>query len=156
MRDTAEPAGTSATASGEAVLDVTDFPLCPAGKLAAGQSPVTAESLQPADDRTLWDWNEPVLRALTIKEDGTSLRTWHRLFVDLYKLWQVDPAVHGLITGHSAITTTGTVTTGRRGDTLTEVYFDGSAAHLLTAARDVMEHVRTMYVADGVPYVSHR
>ena len=137
------------------ILDVDDFPLCPAGKLVGGQSPVIAESLQPADDRTLWDWNEPVLRALKIKEDGTSLRTWRRLFVDLYKAWRVDAAVHGLITGHGAVTSAGTVTdSGARSDTLTQVYFDQRSAHLLASAREVMEHVRTVYVADGAPFPS--
>lgn len=137
------------------VLDVDDFPLCPAGKLDGGQALVIAASLQPTDDRTLWDWNEPVLRALGIKEEGTSLRTWRRLFVDLYKEWKVDAAVHGLITGHSAIISAGTVTnttTGTREDTLTQVYFDARAAHLLAPASAVMEHVRTRYVVDGTPF----
>lgn len=117
---TATPEATEATVLPEeatTALDVDDFPLCPAGKLHGGQALVVAESLQPTDDRTLWDWNEPVLRALEIKEEGTSLRTWRRLFVDLYKEWHVDAAVHGLITGHSAITSAGTVTNaGTRGD----------------------------------------
>jgi len=137
------------------VLDVDDFPLCPAGKLDGGQSQVIAESLLPTDDRTLWDWNEPVLRALEIKEEGTSLRTWRRLFVDLYKAWHLNDAVHGLITGHGAITSSGTVTNaGTRGDTLTLVYFDQRAVHLLASARAVMEHVRTVYVVDGTPFPS--
>ena len=95
------------------------------------------------------------MRALKIKEDGTSLRTWRRLFVDLYKAWRVDAAVHGLITGHGAVTSAGTVTdSGARSDTLTQVYFDQRSAHLLASAREVMEHVRTMYVADGAPFPS--
>lgn len=158
--DTAETTASTETSPPTptgARLDVDDFPLCPAGVLVSGQSPVTTESLQPSNDRTLWDWNEPVLRALKIKEDGTGLRTWRRLFVDLYKLWEVEPAVHGLITGHGAIASVGTVTNAApRGDTLTEVYFDSRAAHLLAGARDVMEHLRTTFVFDGTPYVRPR
>ena len=63
--------------------------------------------------------------------------------------------MHGLITGHGAITSSGTVTNaGTRGDTLTLVYFDQRAVHLLASARAVMEHVRTVYVVDGTPFPS--
>ena len=37
-------------------------------------------------------------------------------------------------------------------DTLAQVYFDARAARLLAAARDVMEHLRTRFVADGAPF----
>ena len=82
-----------------------------------------------------------MLRAIEIKQEGIGQRTWRRLFVDVYKLWQIDPAVHGLITGHSAIASANTVSVRRRRtDTLTQVCFDPRAAHLLAAAREVMEH----------------
>jgi len=138
-------------------LDVVDSPLIPADRLLGGQAAVTAQAMLPANKRTLWNWIDSLLRALEIKADGTALRTFRRLFVDLYKHWQVSHAVHGAITGHDAIATAGTVTeAGGRHDTLSRVYFDARATHLLAEARAVMEHVRTVYPLTGAPYGSAR
>ena len=73
------------------------------------------------------------------------------------KTFPVSHAVHGVITGHDAVATAGTVTDpGGRHDTLTKLYYDPRATHLLAEARAVMEHARTVYPATGAPYVSAR
>ncbi|MBC7842444.1 MAG: hypothetical protein H7099_09025 [Gemmatimonadaceae bacterium] len=54
-------------------IDVHDFPLAPAGQLAMGQARAVAASLRPADDRTLWDWNKPLLDPLCIKGEGSGV-----------------------------------------------------------------------------------
>jgi hypothetical protein len=136
--------------SGE--VDVHDFPLAPAGQLAMGQARAIAASLQPADDRTLWDWNKPLLAALGITGEGTSLRAWRRLCVDLYKQWRLDPDVHRLVTGHGAVSVAGDLQFDDRQDTLQSTYFDQAALHLAQEAQAVMQHLRTTFPATGAPY----
>jgi hypothetical protein len=133
-------------------IDVHDFPLAPAGQLAMGQARTVVASLQPADDRTLWDWNKPLLAALGITGEGTSLRAWRRLRVDLYKRWRVDPDVHRLVTGHGAVSVSGDLQRDERQDTLQSTYFDQAALHLAQEARAVMQHMRTAFPATGAPY----
>lgn len=137
-------------------IDVHDFPLAPAGQLAMGQARAVAASLQPADDRTLWDWNKPLLDALGIKGEGTSLRAWRRLCVDLYKRWRVDPDVHRLVTGHGAVAVAGDLQRDDRQDTLQSTYFDQAALHLEQEAQAVMQHMRTTFPATGAPYQRNR
>jgi hypothetical protein len=108
--------------------------------------------MQPADDRTLWDWNKPLLDALGIKREGTSLRAWRRLCVDLYKQWRVDPDVHRLVTGHGAVSVAGDVQRDEQEDTLQTIYFDGAALHLAQEAQAVMQHMRTTFPATVAPY----
>ena len=133
-------------------LDVHDFPLAPAGQLAMGQARAVAASLKPADDRTLWDWNKPLLAALGITGEGTSLRAWRRLCVDLYKQWRVDVDVHRLVTGHGAVSVAGDLQRDARQDTLQSTYFDQGALHLAQEAQAVMQHMRTTFPATGAPY----
>ncbi|MBC7562012.1 MAG: hypothetical protein H7305_03745 [Gemmatimonadaceae bacterium] len=137
-------------------VDVHDFPLAPAGQLAMGQARAVAASLQPADDRTLWDWNKPLLAALGITGEGTSLRSWRRLCVDLYKQWRLDPDMHRLVTGHGAVSFAGDLQRDARQDTLQSTYFDQAALHLAKEAQAVMQHLRTTFPATGAPYQRHR
>ena len=140
--------------SGE--VDVHDFPLAPAGQLAMGQARAIAVSLQPADDRTLWDWNKPLLAALGITGVGTSLRAWRHLCVDLYKLWRLDSDMHRLVTGHGAVTVSGDLQRDAREDTLQSTYFDQAALHLAQEAQAVRQHLRTTFPATGAPYQHNR
>lgn len=126
-------------------IDVHDFALADDDQLAMGQARAFAASLQPADDRTLWDWNKPLLATRGITGAGTSLRAWRRLCVNLYKQSRVDPDVHRLVTGHGAVSFAGDV----RRDARQSTYFDQGALHLAQEAQAVTQHMRTTFPATG-------
>jgi hypothetical protein len=128
-------------------MPVPDYPLFPAGRLAGGRAKAS-DALQPANDRTLDDWNRQVEQALGIDhEEGRALRGWRRAFADLYEDWTDDIDIKNRLMDHAR------ALPAERGSTRERVYLNPASLRTLKKMAALVEYARVQFPRTGRPPV---